>query len=243
MTDRNQAHYLDALWTVLSRERLEGGYGGSEMSRPDVLTRYLWNMALCEALYPALQAVEVALRNTLFSAAEVLYPFTGTPGHDQIACWLDIPGILIGDEPKRVAAAKSRLRGVNIPPEPGRVVAELALGFWTALFDVRYENTRILWPRLFGQKIFAHAPRSKRSRKALSPLLNRIRLLRNRAFHHEPIWHWKDLRHQHALALDLIGWMSPALRETVEVLDRFDTVHSDGLEPFRETVTVLTHAS
>jgi len=241
MTDRKQAPCLEALWTVLSRERLEGGYGGIEMPRPDVLTRYLWNMALCEALYPSLQAVEVALRNTLFSAAEAVYPFTRTPGHDQIACWLDIPGILLGDEPKRVAAAKSRLRDVNLPLEPGRVVAELTLGFWTALFDVRYENTRVLWPRLFGQKIFAYAPKSKRSRKALSPLLNRMRLLRNRAFHHEPIWHWKDLRDQHALALDLTGWMSPALRETVEALDRFDAVHSNGLEPFREVVTRLSH--
>jgi hypothetical protein len=242
MTDRNQVSDLNALWIVLSGERLERGYGGSEMPRPDVLTRHLWNMALCEALYPSLQAVEVALRNTLFGAAEVVYPFTGTPGRDQIACWLDIPGILIGDEPNRVAAAKSRLRDVNLPLEPNRVVAELTLGFWTALFDVRYENTRILWPRLFSQKIFAYAPKSKRSRKALSPLLNRIRLLRNRAFHHEPIWYWKDLRDQHALALDLTGWMSPALRETVEVLDRFDAVHSNGLEPFREVVSRLTRA-
>jgi hypothetical protein len=180
MTERNQDPYLDALWTVLSRERLEGGYGGSDLPRPDVLTRYLWNMALCEALYPSLHAIEAALRNTLFSAGEGVYPLTATPRHDQIACWLDIPGILMGDETKRVAVVKSRLRDVDTPLDPSRVVAELTPGFWTALFDVRYENTRILWPRLFSQKIFAHAPRSKRSRKALSPLFNRTRLLRNR---------------------------------------------------------------
>jgi hypothetical protein len=34
--------------------------------------------------------------------------------------------------------------------------------------------------------------------------------------------------------------MSPALREAVEVLDRFDAVHTDGLKPFREVVTELT---
>jgi hypothetical protein len=208
MTDPNQVRHLDALWRVLSEQRLEG-YGGGAMPRPDVITRYLWNMALCEALYPSLQALEVALRNTLFSAGEAVYPFPGAPAEGQTACWLDLPGILHGEESTRVAAAKRRLKEANKALEPGRVVAELSFGFWTALFDVRYENTKILWPRLFGQKIFADAPRNKRSRKALSPLLNRVRLLRNRAFHHEPIWHWKDLPDQHAVTLDLICWMSP----------------------------------
>jgi hypothetical protein len=153
----------------------------------------------------------------------------------QVPCWLDTPVLLPGDRGK-VAGAKARLRDAGKPLEPGRLVAELTFGFWTTLFDVRYENTRILWPRLFGQKIFADAPKRFRNRKALSPLLNRVRHLRNRAFHHEPIWHWRDLREQHAIALDLIGWMSPPLRETVGALDRFDSVYAAGLGPFRELV-------
>ncbi len=233
LTGSDQDRYLDALWKVLSRERLEGGYGGAVMPRPDAITRYLWNIALCEALYPSLHALEAALRNTVFAAGDAAYPFTGPPGAGQTPCWLDMPGVLLGDEPSKVAAAKRRLKEAGKPLEPGRVVAELTFGFWTALFDVRYESTKILWPRLFGQKIFADAPRSRRSRKALSPLLNRIRLLRNRAFHHEPIWHWSDLPAQHALTLDLVGWMSPSLRRTVEALDRFGAVHAAGLAPFR----------
>jgi len=211
MTDRNQGPYLDALWTVLSRSGwravMAAAICRARMCLP--ATCGTWRCArLCT---PSMQAIEVALRNTLFGAAEAAYPFSGSPGHDQIACWLDVPGILMGDETKRVAAV-SRVCGTSTYLST-RAEWSRSLGFWTALFDVRYENTRILWPRLFGQKIFAHAPRSKRSRKALSPLFNRMRLLRNRAFHHEPIWHWKDLQDQHALALDLIGWMSPALRE------------------------------
>jgi hypothetical protein len=42
-------------------------------------------------------------------------------------------------------------------------------------------------------------------------LLNRIRFLRNRIFHHEPIWHWKDLGQQHKKI--------PQLLEYVEKLD------------------------
>lgn len=121
--------------------------------------------------------------------------------------------------------------------EPGRLVAELSFGFWTTLFDVRYEQGRILWPRLFSARLLdASSPRSMRSRKALSPLLNRIRHLRNRVFHHEPIWHWNDLPQQHQLALQMIGWFSPALRATIEPNDRFVSVHAAGAAPFGEHV-------
>jgi hypothetical protein len=204
-----------------------------------VITRYLWNTALCEALYPSLQALEVALRNTIFDAGSAVYPFTGASQAGQVPCWLDVPGILHADEARMVAAAKTRLQQAHKPLEPGRLVAELTFGFWTALFDVRYENTRILWPRLFTQKIFADAPNKKKNRKALSPLFNRIRHLRNRVFHYEPVWHWRDLQDQHALTLDLIEWMSPPLRRTVAALDRFSTVYADGLEPFREVIEGL----
>jgi hypothetical protein len=162
-----------------------------------------------------------------------VYPVAQTVPPDRVPCWLDSPGLLHTSEAKKVRAAKLHLVGTGKPLAPGRLVAELTFGFWTALFDVRYESTRVLWPRLFGQKIFASAPRSKRSRKALSPLLNRVRNLRNRAFHHEPIWHWRDLRDQHALVLDLIGWMSLSLLDTVQLLDRFDAVHASGVDRYR----------
>jgi hypothetical protein len=61
-------------------------------------------------------------------------------------------------------------------------------------------------------------------------------------FRHEPIWHWRDLREQHAIALDLIGWMSPPLRATVGAPDRFDAVYAGGLDPFREIVLTAAGA-
>lgn len=242
MSADTQVSYADGMWKALSQERLEGGYGGSGVSRVELLSRYVWNVALCEALYPSLQALEVALRNTLFNAGAAVYPIAA-PAKGQVPCWLDAPGLLQPDEAASVAAAKARLRSVGKPLEPGRLVAELTFGFWTALFDVRYENTRILWPRLFSQKIFADAPKKLKNRKSLSPLLNRVRHLRNRAFHHEPIWHWSDLSDQHAVTLDLIGWMSPPLRQTVEALDRFRAVHSAGPHPLLDVIQGLATPS
>ncbi|MFL5537706.1 MAG: hypothetical protein ACJ8J0_01855 [Longimicrobiaceae bacterium] len=225
---------IPSLWRLVSAERIAAFRRGAADDE-EVLARCLWNASLCEALYPSLHFLEVALRNVVFQAAAATYPATGAA----TGCWLERPGILHAEEARMVRAAAQRLCRRGKPVEPGRLVAELSFGFWTALFDVRYEQNRVLWPRLFGQKIFAHAPRQKRSRKALSPLLNRVRHLRNRAFHHEPIWHWSDLADHHALVCDLLGWMSPELRATVAAFDRFPRVHREGVRAFRRRVGTL----
>ncbi|HVG43134.1 MAG TPA: hypothetical protein VM890_00335 [Longimicrobium sp.] len=221
---------ISPLWRLVSAERI-GTYRRGTGDDEEVLARYLWNVALCEALYPSLHFLEVALRNVVFEAAAATFPLAGAGG-----CWLEHPGILHPEEARVVRAAGQRLSRRGKPCEPGRLVAELSFGFWTALFDVRYEQDRVLWPRLFAQKIFTHAPRQKRSRKALSPLLNRVRHLRNRAFHHEPIWHWSDLAQQHARVVELLGWMSPELRATVSAIDRFPWVHREGVAALRAQV-------
>jgi len=233
MPSAAQALPLTALWRHVSAERI-GSYRRGGADDEEALARYLWNIALCEALYPSLHCLEIALRNMVFEAAAATFPLAGAA-----ECWLEHPGILHADEARAVRAAAQRLGRRGKPCEAGRLVAELSFGFWTALFDVRYEQDRVLWPRLFARKIFAHAPRQQRSRKALSPLLNRVRHLRNRAFHHEPIWHWSDLAQQHALVVDLLGWMSPELRATVSAIDRFPRVHREGVAGLRARVRAL----
>lgn len=221
---------------ALSDERLDA-YG---IGRPDEekLATYLWNVALCESLYPALHGLEIALRNAVFRAGAAAFPSVATL---DVPCWLDAdPPVIHPDDRRVVAAARARLRQRNKPMEPGRLVADLSFGFWTTLFDVRYERGKTLWPRLFAHGLMdGSSPRSVRSRTKLSPLINRVRLLRNRVFHYEPIWHWKDLRDQHALALHLLGWFSPDLLAALQPNARFTAVHGAGAQPFREQVTAL----
>lgn len=240
MVDDRQYAYVRAIRTALSSERLDAyGRGGSDDEK---IATYLWNLALSESLYPALHALEVAVRNAVFRAGAVVFPGAATR---DVPCWLDaVSPIVHSDDQPMVVAAKSRLRERGVPLEPGRLVAELRFGFWTSLFDVRYEQSKILWPRLLGaQLLHPSSPRSMRSRKQLSPLLNRMRHLRNRVFHHEPIWHWSNLAQQHALALELIGWFSPELRATVEPGDRFRMVHTAGPGPYLQRVHSLTMAA
>jgi hypothetical protein len=230
---------LAAIRRALSDERLDA-YGPGR-SDEEKLAIYLWNMALCESLYPVLHALEVAFRNAVFSAGSAAFAGTAT---GDVPCWLDAdPPLLCPDERRAVASAKQRLRQRSRPLEPGRVVAELSFGFWTTLFDVRYEQNRVLWPRLLGHSLLDRGcPKSMRTRKALSPLLNKVRHLRNRVAHHEPVWHWRDLDAQHALALDLLGWFNPALRAAVEPGDRFPVVHTAGAQPFHQQIRAVMEA-
>jgi hypothetical protein len=228
-----QTLFLSAIRRALSNERLDAyGVGCTDAEK---LANYLWNTALCEALYPVLQGLEVVLRNAVFNAGTAV--FSGVATRD-VPCWLDAdPPIILHADLALVQAAKDRLRRRGKPLDGGRLVAELSFGFWTTLFDVRYETSKRLWPRLFSAALLdPSSPKSMRSRKALSPSLNRIRLLRNRAFHYEAIWHWRDLPEQHRLALDLLRWFSPAMRSAIEPNDRFDAVFAAGSEPFRAQV-------
>ena len=240
MDVNGQGPYVRAIRKALSNERLDAyGLGRTDDQK---IANYLWNLALCESLYPALNGLEIVFRNAVFDAGTQV--FRGMPTRDA-PCWLDAnPSLFDTDHEQSVIAAKQRLQERGRGLEPGRLVAELTFGFWTSLFEVRYERNRVLWPRLFGAQLLdASAPRSMRSRKQLSPLLNRVRHLRNRVFHHEPIWHWGNLVQQHALALDLISWFSPALRSTIEPADRFRQVHAAGATPFLQRVRSLTIAA
>lgn len=240
MPTNGQYAYVLAIRAALSNERLDA-YGTGRRD-DEKIGNYLWNLALCESIYPALHGLEIAVRNAVFRAGAEA--FSGVATRD-VSCWLDADPPLIhpADQPT-LHAAKDRLRGRGLALEPGRLVAELRFGFWTSLFDVRYEQNQMLWPRLMRtQLLHSSSPRSMRSRKELSPLLNRIRLLRNRVFHHEPIWHWSNLLQQHAVALDLIGWFSPALRATIEPDDRFPRVYTAGPGPCLQRVHSLMMAA
>ncbi len=211
---------------ALSSERFESYDLSGSDSDEKMLARYLWNMALCRSLYPALQGLEIALRNSIHHAisdqANEEWWFTRSNGTVQGK---------YGE--KTVGKAINRASNSSGSPTADDVIAELSFGFWTSLFNSRYEQD--LWPYLL-KDVFPDAPRKVRNTKFLRSELNRMRNLRNRIFHHEPVWHWSDLEDQHDQALNLIEWICPAWRTTVEIEDRFPTVYDEGLSPFETSV-------
>lgn len=220
-----QANFAQQLTQVLSSERLAAYRSRLPQPASDLqlFGRYAWNMALSESLYPGLQVLEIALRNTLHHAASQ---------HFNRDDWFDAPSVLQHyHERDAIQKAKTTLTQQSKPHDAARIVAEVSFGFWTSLLDKRYEQT--LWPKLL-KPAFPHMPRTVRTRKELSKRFHTVRQLRNRVFHHEPIWHWRDLPQQHQQILEALTWIEPAACDLVNTLDRFPSVHSQGPTPLEQ---------
>ncbi len=217
----------------LSTERINAYRLHANDGDIDLLGRYFWNVALGESLYPVLNTLEIALRNEMDRIMRRTF-------HNR---WLDLPDrtLLEPVEVATIEEAKQKLLASGRPAIGGKLIAELSFGFWTSLFNVRYETK--VWRPIFADhtsdRAFRLLPRRFRTRKTLSSRLTEIRRLRNRIFHHEPIWRQSDLPVQHQKICEVIYWISPALYETVHLFDRFPAVHSHTPNHYREMISTL----
>lgn len=218
-----QGTFSQHLQKTLSEERLDAYRQRLPQPTSDrqILGCYAWNMALSESLYSSLQILEIAMRNTIHHSAAQHF------GQDT---WFDNAGALQhAHERDAIQKARQTLTQQGRTHDAGRIVAEVSFGFWTSLLDKRYEQ--ILWPRLL-RSAFPHMPRRLRTRAMLSKRFHTVRQLRNRVFHHEPIWHWHDLAQHHRDILEALAWIDPNSRDFVETIDRFPNIHAKGPGPF-----------
>lgn len=224
---------------MLSPDRL-AAYAPQSNDDLETIVTYFWNIALCQALYPCLGTLEVAVRNTLHATLTT---------HVGQSDWYDAPGLLQARERRKVAEAKSKIQAARKHVVPGRVIASLTFGFWTSLLDTLYGNSPNgpqIWvspssPLLISA--FPYAPGFALGvRRPTFNRLDDIRLLRNRVFHYERIHHGiilparrpksplkhLSIAHMHADILDMIGWIDPTLQATSLHLDTFGEVEAQG---------------
>lgn len=219
----NSAFFSKILLAV-SKERL-GAYYQDGADEITALSRYLWNIAVCESLYSPLQMVEIALRNAAHAA------FTHHYGTDT---WYDdAPLNPFGQ--RQLGIAKQNLAKRNKPVTPGHVVAELHFGFWTAFFNRGHNKTGMGAALL--KHGFKNCPKSFRKLQFQDRQWQVIRRLRNRVFHHERIIHWKDLPKQHMDLIGVVGWISPELEDMSLRLDRFINVYQKGITPWMAAIS------
>lgn len=186
------------------------------------LARYLWNIALCEALYPSFHSLEIGFRNAIHKE------FGQISGSDN---WLlQCTDILHPRERTSVDSALAKIEQRRREPTEARLIAELSFGFWTSLLDSRYEQN---WRQVIAA-VFPVMPRRLRTRRNISAMMHPIRKLRNLAFHHHAIWDRDDLERTHQSALDLIGWINPTLVASLNRIDRFPAVYGAQIRPYNE---------
>jgi len=214
---------LPALPRLLSTDRFGTYLAASDGDPARAVRLYSWNIEVSGALWGPFHILEITLRNAV---------------HDRLVdragqqdWWHSDRIPLRGDHPQRLreALAVAR-RSHGAGATTGHVVAELSFGFWIGLLANRYHQS--LWTPTLCQAF----PGFDGRRKHLHADLERLRKLRNRAAHHEPIFA-RDLAADHELVLEIIGYLEPQARTWTAthsrvprlIADRDRTVH--GLRP------------
>ena len=218
---------VSMLHRPLSSVRLESYRppGGTDQ---EMILNYFWNMKLSEALYPALGSLEIALRNCIHASATEKY---GTE------FWFDGPGVLEARQRGQLATARSQLTKSETA---GRLVAQLTFGFWVGLLNSPYEGPMWHVNRASMLKsAFPNVPTSQRSRGAIFHRIYPIQQLRNRIFHHEPIWHRPTLETEYDHIIEALGWMSQELASAINRISSFGEVHSHGKDLLRAGIPEL----
>lgn len=155
------------------------------------LKLYAYNMRLSASMYGPLHMLEVTLRNTIDQRLRAVH------GQD----WFANPAAgLTRYQLDSIASARQALlrQGKSVAHDP--IVAELNFGFWASFFGKQaYRQWQHLRPA-FNQPGLQRA--------TVADMLEKLRDLRNRIAHHEPILKL-PLELRYAALRDLVDWMEP----------------------------------
>ena len=186
-----------ALEAIITKERL-GRYlteSGFDLDR--ALQLYAWNLKISAAFVPLLCAAEISLRNIVMVRSSAVFG----PVWWQSSAFLGLAG---STAKGIVKSAENKIVDRGIVPTTGRMTAELSFGFWENMLLPKYQPA--LWT-----PIHLHFPDlpTRVDRQTLYERCGKIRVLRNRISHHEPIFR-RNISQDYADCVEFIGWLSSA---------------------------------
>ena len=186
---------------ILTLKRLGGYQGKNNNTLESQLHRYNYNISISQEFYPLLHILEISLRNSLHLCwGEILGDQNWLSNHEKHP-------FLQSRERKKIEDAIDDLRKRERAIEDGRIIAELNLAFWVNLYDRPYLNMHI--KSIKAQ--FPKATNRQRDIYLIKEKLGEIRVLRNRIFHYEPIWHWNNLSDYANNIKSLLSWINEDL--------------------------------
>lgn len=185
---------FETLSRLLSMDRFATFIRAAGGSHERALRLYAWNIEISSAFWGSFHILEASLRNALHQEL--------TKMANQEDWWnarLPLHTQTMKDVHTAVAlATQKHKKSLTI----GHVVAELNLACWSGMLANRYQKS--LWE---GSLIYAF-PHYTGRRGALHDDLERLRMLRNRIAHHEPIFE-RNLALDHDMLCGLLGYIEP----------------------------------
>lgn len=208
---------------IISKERLEPylNYHKNDLSK--AIAHYKSNILISESFYPLLAVLEIGLRNSI--DYQLTKRFNDKEWYDN----KEFVKIATRFQIDRISQARTNIYSEKKEITPGRIISELSFGFWTSLFDTKFEMT--LWKNL--RLAFPNCPKNIRKRKTMSSKFNGIRKLRNRIFHHEAItWNLNVLNSYKDEINQGIEWLNKDLLEWIVELNHVE----ETISKFRKTI-------
>lgn len=205
----------NAIERIISKERLEPYLKYHDNDFKLAIEHYKANIEISEAFYPLLSILEIGLRNNIDYQLFRLF---------NDSYWFEHPDFIkmvTKFQIDKVTEARNNVLREKKNVTSGRILSELAFGFWTSLFDSKFE--RDLWKNM--RLAFPNCPKRLRQRKSMSSKFNGIRKLRNRIFHHEAItWNLKAIENYKNEIKEGIDWLDKELFNWSEDIFRIDKV-------------------
>lgn len=202
---------LKKLETALSSPRLAPYLASTEGDLNKAIKLHLWNAQLGETLHTPIQSFELLFRNALNNN---LTSDFGLTWYDELFEDFEI------NFQHQIHAAKDQLaKQGRMPLRASAVIAQFSFGTWVNLLHSRYD--RLLW-KVCLHRAFPNRPQIF-SRRLAKESLENIRILRNRIFHHEPIYK-RRLDKDLDLLIDIARWLCPDTAQWIRYHTRFDQV-------------------
>ncbi len=200
---------------IISNERLQPYLKRHNNNQDKALQHYKSNIFVSEAFYPLLSVLEIGLRNSInYQLTKRFKDKNWFENHEfiKIASRFQID---------RISDARANILSEKKEITSGRIISELSFGFWTSLFDTKFEMT--LWKTL--RLAFPSCPKEIRKRRTMSSKFNAVRKLRNRIFHHEAItWNLNALQEYEKEILETMNWLNKDLVNWMEDLNHLNRV-------------------
>lgn len=190
-----------AIPNVLSSPRFQTFLNARNNNALKALQLYHWNAQISAAFLYPLHVFEICLRNAVANAAESAYLTADWPW--STAFEQSLPAA------QRFSPRRELVETRDWQPRPpqttGRVIAELKFAFWVSMYTGRHDGR--LWDHYLSRE-YPHLPQGMTiaaAREKIRNAADKIRDLRNRIAHHEPIFS-RDLKLEYGLIAEIVGY-------------------------------------
>jgi hypothetical protein len=193
-----------AIPAVLSPARFQTFLIARDNNALRALQLYQWNAQIsAEFLYP-LHVFEICLRNAVANAAGSAYRSDEWPW--STAFEMSLPTT---HSPQRFSPRRELVATRDWRPRPrqttGKVIAELKFAFWVSMYTGRHDGR--LWNQ-YMRREYPNLPQgmtAASARERIRATADKVRDLRNRIAHHEPIFS-RDLKTEYQGIAEIVGY-------------------------------------